>query len=156
MTTIEEDKLMENLELLRGKVAPEMAGTLDEAIEMAKLITGKSGLLKEDKNVIRGRKERPWIRVPDGYYNVEQTAEHFGVSKQAVYKWIETGKIKTAPSLRAGRGMLIPIDQFKPDKEKEQRSKLHKLRQKLSGGEEPFTVDEEEFPIERWTDGDLK
>lgn len=45
---------------------------------------------------------------------VEETAELFGVTGQAVYKWIKKGKIKyinTSP-IEGGRGFLIPKDQF--------------------------------------------
>lgn len=45
---------------------------------------------------------------------VEETAELFGVTVQAVYKWIKKGKIKyinTSP-IEGGRGYLIPNDQF--------------------------------------------
>ncbi|QKE76017.1 helix-turn-helix domain-containing protein (plasmid) [Arthrobacter citreus] len=45
---------------------------------------------------------------------VEETAELFGVTNQAVYKWIKKEKIKyvnTSP-VEGGRGYLIPKDQF--------------------------------------------
>lgn len=47
------------------------------------------------------------------YYNTEQVAELFGISKHAVYKWIEKDIIKYERTLEDGRDIRIPKDQFK-------------------------------------------
>lgn len=48
-------------------------------------------------------------------YTVEEVAELFGVTRQAVHKWINTDRIKYIAPLNGKRkGYLIPKNQFKP------------------------------------------
>lgn len=66
------------------------------------------------------------IQVPGTYYTKREVAEMFGVSHQAVYKWL-TGAYKTRklPGIRiSGWGFLIH------EKSVEDFATLHKLERK--------------------------
>jgi len=55
------------------------------------------------------------LPVDRNYYTVEEVAKRFGVTRQAVHKWISADKIKyIAPGDGKRKGYLIPKDQFKP------------------------------------------
>ena len=47
------------------------------------------------------------------FMTVEEVAKLFGVTRSAVYRWIQTGKIDYInPPVKNGKGYLIPKDQF--------------------------------------------
>lgn len=47
------------------------------------------------------------------FLTVEEVAKLFGVTRSAVYRWIQTGKIDYInPPVKNGKGYLIPKDQF--------------------------------------------
>ncbi|MFB9328988.1 helix-turn-helix domain-containing protein [Paenibacillus aurantiacus] len=47
------------------------------------------------------------------YFTVEEAAAHFRISKQAIYKWIHSGKIEFERTLEDSRDIRIPKAQFK-------------------------------------------
>lgn len=76
--------------------------------------------LNDSKIISRRTKGRVSKDVPyrttsrqNDTYSVDEVAELFGVSRAAVYKWIEKNKIKyIAPPIPGGRGYRIPKQQF--------------------------------------------
>jgi hypothetical protein len=74
----------------------------------------------------------------EDYYTVEEVAKQFGVTRQAVHKWISTEKIKyVVPTGGKKKGYLIPKGQFKPEKS---RSAEFRQRRKAIFGEEDLSL----------------
>ncbi|MCD1258523.1 helix-turn-helix domain-containing protein [Paenibacillus athensensis] len=70
----------------------------------------------------------------ESYYTVEEVARRFGVTRQAVHKWIHANKIKyMAPADGKRKGYLIPKDQFKPQTARSEE--ILRRRDEILGGE---------------------
>ncbi|THF84451.1 helix-turn-helix domain-containing protein [Cohnella fermenti] len=68
----------------------------------------------------------------EDYYTVEEVAKRFGVTRQAVHKWISMEKIKyLAPTDGKKKGYLIPKNQFKL--EKSRSAEFRKRRNAIFG-----------------------
>jgi len=59
-------------------------------------------------------------------YTVQEVAELFGVTRQAVYKWIDSDKIKYIRRDTDSRDIRIPKAQFKVRSRKQQFQDVHK------------------------------
>jgi|GEM_PF-6037570 len=146
MTTTKAE-IQSKLDQLIVKAGPEMA---DELQELKRQINESREI---GISVIRVRKRlKPHVSRPveaprreyhvlkgillenEEYYTVEEVAKRFGVTRQAVHKWINTNKIKyIAPSEGKRKGYLIPKDQFKPKASRSQE--LLRRRSEVLGDE---------------------
>jgi excisionase family DNA binding protein len=48
------------------------------------------------------------VHEPERWYSVEEIAEHLGVSKETIYRWVEKGKI---PASKVGRQWKFKVSE---------------------------------------------
>ena len=126
-------EIQQKLDKIIHKVDPATAAELREVQQQIAELTGSTGH-RQSYNVLKR------VLLPkEEYYTVEEAAERFGVSRQAVHKWIQTKKIKfIAPPVGQRKGYLIPKDQFKSIKS---RSEEFRRRRNEIFGHDDLTLD---------------
>ena len=70
----------------------------------------------------------PSEKIPVYYFTPQQAADHFGITVQGIYKWINDNKVKYLQYKIPGseEQYLIPKSQF--DEETERNRRIHHLR----------------------------
>jgi transposase-like protein len=115
--------------------------------EMVELLHRLNHIFSTDAIVVYKRQQQD-----SDYYSVKDVAEIFGVSPQAVYKWIDQGKIQAeeeyTPGAIKNRSKKIPKAQFEQDtkfmKKLDQFKKINELQKEINWSDSHL---EDFFPV---------